>query len=592
MKPGGLRMSSTNDLIVHKLSRRTLLGRFAFAGVVVSSFGGLLAECGEDDGDTVDVGAETSDDDEPIEEDTATDDSEDVDSEEDDTDDAVGPVSGGHLAEGSGGVEPDTLDPHLSGYQNTAALAVHFTDSLVRHDGEFELWPNLAESWDVDDSAMTYTFDLKGGVTFHDDTPFNADSVKYNFDRIVDPATASRMAVGFLGPYVETEVIDEQTVTVHFSDPFPFFLESAARSLLGFLSPTALEEFGEDIGRNPVGTGYFKFEEWDANKHIRFSRNENYDWGPPVWQHTGPAHLESYTMVVLADPATALAAFDNNEVQMTNVPAIEVDRYMDNPNATVLRRVFAGFPRSVFMNVTKPPTDDLLVRQACIWATDPNTIIQISLGGQVEPAHGPLASTTPGYDPTVEDLYGYDPDRARELLDEAGWVEGSGEFREKDGEVLTMTCIVNDGWDGYVIPLQAMWREVGIDMRIETVSSAARVEMNTRGEGNLAPLGADSSDPRILEITFHSRSLEDGWAWSRYGGDELDELLDSAAREPDEDLRNEMYSRIQHIIMEEALIVPLVENTYFRALSLEVEGVAIDAQGYAWLYDTTITEGE
>jgi peptide/nickel transport system substrate-binding protein len=217
-------------------------------------------------------------------------------------------------------------------------------------------------------------------------------------------------------------------------------------------------------------------------------------------------------------------------------------------------------------------------------------IIDISLGGLVSPAYGPLASTTPGYDPAVEAMYGYDPEKAKQLLEDAGWTMGSGDIREKDGQKLSLVTIVNQGWEPYTIPLQAMLKAVGIDMQIQTLSSAARVEANARGDGNLAPLGADSSDPRILEITFRSTSVETGWAWSRYRNAELDGLLDAAAGEADPTRRAEIYSQIQRIIMENALIIPLVENTYFTVLRPNVRDVILDAQGYPWLYDTWLAQ--
>jgi peptide/nickel transport system substrate-binding protein len=497
-------------------------------------------------------------------------------------------ASGGVLIQSSGGPEPDTLDPHLTGYQNTSNLAVQFLDSLIREDGDYQFWPNLAERWEINEEATAYTFYLRDDVVFHDGTPFNAEAVRVNFDRIIDPATQSRMAAQFLGPYDSTEVVDDTTVTVHFSRPFANFLDGAARSLLGFLSPAAIAEFGQDIGRNPVGTGYFRFTGWEPNQEITFERNDQYAWGSPAFAHTGPAYLDGFRVVILADPATSLAAFDRGELHMAPLPAADVPNYVDRTDATIIERVYAGFPRSVFMNVEKPPTDDVRVRQALIYATNQQGIIDLTLGGLVNAAHGPLASTTPGYDPAVESMYGYNPEMAAQLLDEAGWTMGGSGIREKDGQPLTLITIVNQGWEPYVVPLQAMLQAAGVDMQIQTLSSAARVEANARGEGNLAPLGADSSDPRILEVTFHSDSIETGWAWSRFRGEELDELLDSAAGIADPEERAAVYSEIQRIIMENALIIPLVENTYFTIVRNDVHGVVLDAQGYPWLYDVWI----
>lgn len=502
----------------------------------------------------------------------------------------VAVVRDGDLLAASGGPEVDTLDPHLTGYQNTANLAVQFVDSLVREDGNYQFSPNLAERWEVSPDATVYTFSLKKGVVFHDGTPFNADAVRINFDRIADPATQSKMAIQYLGPYDKTEVVDDSTVKVHFKTPYASFLDGAARSLLGFLSPAAIQKYGKDIGRNPVGTGYFKFKEWVPNKYILFERNDQYAWGSPAFSHTGPAYLRSYKMVSIADPATALAAFDRGEVQLAPLQNTDVQKYTGKTNVQIEKRVFAGFPRSVFMNVEKAPTDDLQVRKACILATNQDAIVKISLAGLVNPAHGPLASTTPGYDKSVEALYKYDPDMAKKLLDDAGWHPGSDGIRQKNGQRLAMTCIVNAGWDPYTVPLQAMLKAVGIDMQIQTLSSAARVDAGERGDGNLFPLGADSSSPQILDVTFHSHSIEKGWAWSRYRNQDLDNAITKAAATVDPAQRNQLYSQVQHIVMDNALIIPIVENTYFTALSSSLQGVPLDAQGYPWLYDSWIAK--
>jgi peptide/nickel transport system substrate-binding protein len=494
------------------------------------------------------------------------------------------PTPGGILVRASGGPEPDTLDPHLTGYHNTMSFAMHVLDTLVRQDENYEFHPNLADRWEANDDATTYTFHLREGVRFHDGTPFNGEAVQVNFDRIVDPSTLSRMAITYLGPYSGTEVVDDLTVRVHFSSPFPNFLAGAARALLGFMSPTALEELGNDIGRQPVGTGAFRFAEWEAGRQILFTRNDEYAWGSPAFQHEGPPLIDGFRTEVLVEPATALAAFDAGEVHWAPLPALDVPNYIDNPDHQILSKVYAGFPRSAFINVEKPPTDDIRVRQACIHAVNQQAIIDISFAGLISPAHGPLASTTLGYDPSVEEMYPYDPERAGALLDEAGWAMGSGGFREKDGERLTLITIVNQGWDPYIIPVQAMMRDVGIDMQIQTLSSAARVEANALGEGNLAPLGVDSSDPRVLEVTFHSSSIEEGWAWSRFQDETLDALLDSAASEIDPEVQLDMYRQIQQIIMENALIIPLVENTYFHVLTPEVHGVVWDVDGFPWFH--------
>ncbi|HEX5503672.1 MAG TPA: ABC transporter substrate-binding protein [Thermomicrobiales bacterium] len=159
---------------------------------------------------------------------------------------------GGELVIANVGADPDMLDPQITAWNATSSLGINLFDPLVwadAHDNTYK--PGLAESWEATPDATVYTFKLRQGVRFHDGTPFNAAAVKFNFDRIADSKTASKLAVTLLGPYDSTEVVDDSTVKVHFKSPYGAFLDGASRANLGMASPAAIQKLGADFGRNP-----------------------------------------------------------------------------------------------------------------------------------------------------------------------------------------------------------------------------------------------------------------------------------------------------------------------------------------------------
>src|SRR5579864_6097953 len=152
----------------------------------------------------------------------------------------------------------DTLDPNVTTFSDVARMAYHMFDPLLWESKAGVFVPGLAEKWEVNADATQYTFHLRRDVKFHDGTPFNAEAVKFTFDRIVDPALKSQSAFSAIGPYDSSAVADPYTVVVKFKDPYAPFLSSVAQSLLSPVSPDAVKKYGKDFGTHPVGTGPFK----------------------------------------------------------------------------------------------------------------------------------------------------------------------------------------------------------------------------------------------------------------------------------------------------------------------------------------------
>ena len=219
----------------------------------------------------------------------------------------------------------DTLDNTATTFSSVEIIVGHVFDTLVKQQPLGVYHSGLATDWTVSDDATEYTFNLRDDVTFHDGTAFNAEAVKYTFDRIVDPDTKSQMAFSFIGPYAESEVLSEYSIAVRFSSPNAAFLDGVSHPQLGPVSPAAVEALGADWGFSGiVGTGPFAFDSYIPDSEVVMVKNADYNWGnEDVFGRSGPPEVDRLIFKILTDPGTRLAALESGEVDMINgVPGL------------------------------------------------------------------------------------------------------------------------------------------------------------------------------------------------------------------------------------------------------------------------------
>jgi len=252
-----------------------------------------------------------------------------------------------------------------------------------------------------------------------------------------------------------------------------------------------------------------------------------------------------------------------------------------------------GTPLQIFLNTERPPTDDLRVRQALIYAADREAIVAAIFRNLSPAAHGPLNAVTIGYDEEVAGLYDHDPGQAKELLKEAGWGDADGDgVLEKDGQPLRVEAYLM-GW-GFMPEvaqlLQAQFKAAGVEMQSQVVAYPAALEAAREGKHNLIPFSLSSSDPDILRTFFHS---DGGFNWAKVRDPGLDALLEEGARTLDPEKREELYAEAQQIIMAEALIIPIRDYVNLNAASAQVNGLRYDVRGwFPWLYDVQLAESK
>ncbi len=486
--------------------------------------------------------------------------------------------------------EPDSLDPHVASGSSSFIVLMNAVDTLVLlspDDKQFH--PYLADSWTTSPDGKVYTFKLHPGVKFHDGTPFDATAVKFNFDRIIDPATKSSYAKGLLGPYESTVVLDPLTAEVHLKTAYPPLLDSLSQTGCGFISPAAVAKYGADISKNPIGTGFMKFVSYAPKDNIQFARNEDYNWAPSIWGHSGPAYLDKFTCVVADDPAARVTALESGDATaIEDTPGQDVERLSKDPKYQLIKGFIPGAARTFFLNIEKAPLDDINVRKAINFGIDHDELAKLATVGAQPGAHGPFSPATPGHSDDADKIFTYDPTQAGKILDDAGWVLGADGIRAKGGQKLHLTANSRSVFGTLFTTLQSLLQKIGIQLEIKTLDTAASVEAANNGQDHIVMTGVVASDPSNIALLYHSRNYG-GYDWSRIKDAAFDKMWDDAASEVDRDKRLVMYGEIQKTIMNNAWILPgqvIVRNNFYAA---NIKGVKPDARGiYLWFYDAYI----
>lgn len=480
----------------------------------------------------------------------------------------------------------DTLDPNVTTYSSVGVIMTQVFDPLVLQNPLGTFYPGLATSWEINDDSTEYVFTLKEGVTFHDGTPFNAEAVKFTFDRIADPDTASQLAISLLGPYESSTVVDEYTLQVNFSSPYAPFLNSLSTPYLAPTSPTAVEELGDEYGLSMVvGTGPFKLESYTPDSEVVLTRNEDYTWGAEdVYGMTGPANFSTVRFVIIQEPATRLAALESGEVDfIDDVPELDVARLTEDPNITIEQIEQPGHGYSLMMNFEQAPTDELAVRQAIAMAIDKQSLIDVVFNGFGTPGCSALTKVMFGYDAATCDYLPYDPDQSMAILEEAGWVDTDGDgIRERDGEPLAIQhwyradSPLNNSLATF---LQADLAAVGIDMQLNGASQSGYFDAVRAGEHNTQGWWDTWTDPDGLRVLFHSSNADGGTNRNRYRSEEMDALLDEAAGISDPAARAEVYAEIQKLAADDAVMVYLNDPYLLYGYASSLEGITFLAGG-------------
>jgi peptide/nickel transport system substrate-binding protein len=501
------------------------------------------------------------------------------------------PVIGGELTYALA-TSPDTLDPHRSGYAVAVRVLRTVYDSLVVQMPDNTIKPWLATEWTVSEDGKTYIFKLRQDVVFHDGTKFNAAAVKYNYDRILNPETKAANSVALLEPYESSEVIDEYTIKINLSRPSRAFLGNLSQALLGIVSPTAAEKYGDQLGKNPVGSGPFKFVKWEENADIQVERYDAYNWAPENVTNKGAAYLDRITFRIVPEEATRIGGVLSGQILAAEtIPPQNLVSLESDPNFRVYRQNTGGLPYTLFFNLNHSPWNEVKVRQAVQAAVNVDAIVKTLYLGTYERSWSPLAPTTFGYDSSLENSIKYDVDKANQLLDELGWVKGPDGIRTKDGKRLTLKYV--DGSpnrekrNDIAVIVQQQLKEIGIEVEV-VITKDVRTVVFTNHDYDLYGNSQVNSDPNALSAFYHSYDPKVKITLSKLNSPEVDQWLDQGAVETDDAKRAEIYKKVQRYIIENAVVLPIYVFPYTVGTAKSVQGLTFDALAYPLFNDVYI----
>ena len=481
-------------------------------------------------------------------------------------------------------IQPSGFDPHINRSSELGIPLRQVYDTLVyRHPETLEIVPGLATDWTVSEDGLIYTFNLRQDVVFHDGTPFNAQAVAANLDRITATETASQLAAFLLGPYTGYEIADDYTIRLMLEEPFSPLLDSLAQVYLGIASPQALNQYTNNTYQfHQVGTGPFTFEEFVPGDRIVLKRNPDYAWGPEFYTPEPVNAVQDIEFRFFTDPPTRALALESGEAHiMGELSPTDARLLTASSEIQITPREIPGQPLQFLMNTRRFPTDTRAVRQALIFSANRNAIIDAVFQQFSPVAWGPLSSETLYYDPTVRGMYGQDISQAQALLNEVGFEDSDNDgYRDIAGVTVQIDVIVPPWGLGPEAAelLQDQWRTIGIRAELNPVPTfGAMLEAVETGEYNLVAYNAFGVDPYFLSDFFSSSGTNN---WTHYSSEELDDTLAEAVRQTDPNARRALYARTQQIIMNEALVVPIREYVNLNASSVRLSGLEFDAYGW------------
>ncbi len=489
--------------------------------------------------------------------------------------------------------EPDTLDPQKTNTAVTAVLLRYAGDTLIMKDLDGKYVAGLAKSWKESEDGLTWTFELKDGVKFQNGDPLDAEAVKASIERAMDPDTQAGVAGSLFSEVKEVRAPSEKTIEIRLKQPFSVFEANIADPRAAIVNVEAAENMGDKFGRTPVLTGPWKVAEWSSGESIRMERNPDYSWGPG-FAHDGPAHIPELTFRIMTDNATRIAALQSGEIQMTDVPPVNVDQLRESGDYQLYDYLRNGVGLFMEFNVNKEPFDDPLVREAMNYAIDKEPIVNAALRGLGQPACGPLPPSIEGYWQGVcEYAPSYDPEKAKSLLSEAGYQPGPDGTLRKDGKPLEFTLFImpEDTWTQSAQLVQQQLKEdMGIKMEIQSFEFGTLLEKAKAGEQQAHLMGYTYTNPDILYLWFHSSNIGEGLNLSHVDDPKLDAMLEKSRTTVEEDAQDAIYRDIQRYIIDESLWVPLWNNEENVATSQVLEGADISPEGYLFLLDARMAE--
>lgn len=455
--------------------------------------------------------------------------------------------------------DPPKLDPHQSTALVDRQVFQSLFDKLVDFDKDLNIIPMLAEKWAISPDGLVYTFDLRKGVKFHDGTEFNAEAVKYNFERMLDKSFPSPRK-SEINAVSQVDLVDSHTVKITLKEPFAGFLSILADRAGMIVSPTAAKAAGLDFLNNPIGTGPFKFKDRVKGDSITLVRNEEY------WQK-GLPKASSVVYKTVTDENVKLVNLQSGQLDIIDtVPSKQVPS-LKSDNRLKLTIHSSLQYQGLWLNTTRAPLDNKLVRQAVEAAIDREALVKVVFGETAAPAYSPFSNGTPADDGVPAPKR--DVEKAKRLLAEAG---------KADGVTISLKISPSPTNQQIAQVVQQMLGDAGIKLNIEQEEFGQLLDRLGKKNYDMAQVGwSGRPDPDGNIYAFVVTGMGNNYAG--YSNPQVDKLLNDARKPTKMADRKPLYAETMKILHDEVPYIYLWFPLNVKGLGPTVEGFEQIADG-------------
>lgn len=486
--------------------------------------------------------------------------------------------------------DPDTLDLHKTSNPASSTIFGWIYEPLVYQDLDNSYKGLLAESWTVSPDSKIITFKLRKGVKFTDGSPFNAEAVKFTFERLQKVGSKSPISPTFKN-VTSMETKDDLTFVMNMKEPYAPIFHDLAVSYAGILSPAAVKAANDDIGRTTVGTGPYKLKEWQTGQTVVLERNADYAWAPALYANRGAPYIQQLQYKVIPETASQLAALEAGEIDVLGLAAKDLPKYQSDQRVKVYDSLSFGLTYLGF-DAKRKPFDDARLRRALAQAVNKQEIVDVVFEGKLARAQCcPIAESIQGYDPKLKEFEPtFDPAKAKKELDDLGYKPGSdGLRRAPDGSAFkpALYTTTSDTHGKVATLLQSQFKAIGVDLQVKQLESGTLLALTPKAEHDLYLNGYSWNEPDMFSlflscdrVTSSNRVL--------YCSEALEKLIIAGRTELDQAKRMQIYFDAQKLVMRESPWQPLYMSVGKTAVSVRVQDLKQSVSGGLYWHDAWV----
>ncbi|MGV1759700.1 ABC transporter substrate-binding protein [Rhizobium sp. A22-96] len=475
----------------------------------------------------------------------------------------------------------------------------HVTDKLVYVDADGKVSPWIAERWEQNNSATEFTLHLKSGVTFSDGTPLDAAAVVANLD--IWYAGRKKEGINPIGLFPKTydhaEAVNTSTVKVIFKKPTLGFIPTLGYHGSILISPKTIAQPAPqqaDLSKTS-GSGPYLVSSWKEGDFVKLVKRKDYNWGPPAVGHTGPAYLDSITYKLVSEPSLRVASVQSGQADVAYNASPQELQSLKADGFTIATPRYLGFVNGWAVNTKLAPYDDVKVRQALQAGINRQEIIDTVYTPDWKLATSFIQSNVPGAT-DHSDLLAYDPGKAEKLLDEAGWIKGSGGIRAKDGKQLSLTIYSNPYLATSKSIDELIAQQLGkigwkVDIRAyDVVTFGQKVAFGGPAVAAYEVTRSFIDAGTVAGILTNANNGENWFALDERD-QRINELRDKIASAGSAEIRAPLLDELQKYVLEQGYFIPrtqIVQRIYVQ--SPKLKGETYNGVAYASYYTATITD--